>query len=349
MFGQGKITPVIILFLLLGVATWQIYNSPTSPVSRAVSKVMKRRAPTPTPLPFSQITIPALRARSYTSKLGEKTQYQQNATYTSYLTSYTSDGLKINGLLTIPTGTVPEGGWPAIVFVHGYVPPTTYETTAKYEEYVDSLASAGFVVFKIDLRGYGRSEGTPSGAYYSADYVVDTLNARAALEAADFVNKNRIGLWGHSMAGNILMRAVAARPQIPAVVIWAGAVYSYEDMQKYGINDNSYRPPVSITPRAFSRQKLYETVGSPSAKSPFWKVLSPTTYAKDIRGAIQIHHAEDDDVVNIGYSRDLADVLKAAGVQYDLETYPTGGHNIQGSSFSLAMQRTIAFFKQHLP
>jgi len=75
--------------------------------------------PTPTSYPFENLTIPYLRKQTYKSSLGSLHKVAQNNNYTSYLTSYTSDGFKINGLLTIPVGIPPKDGFPAIVFVHG--------------------------------------------------------------------------------------------------------------------------------------------------------------------------------------------------------------------------------------
>jgi dipeptidyl aminopeptidase/acylaminoacyl peptidase len=245
----------------------------------------------------------------------------------------------------------PEDGWPAIVFIHGYIPPTLYVTTEKYVDYVDYLARNGFVVLKIDLRGHGDSEGDAGGGYYGSDYVIDALNAYAALQTSNFVNKDKIGMWGHSMAGNILLRSAVIKKTIPAIVIWAGAVYSYEDQRKYGINDNSYRPPMPSATQQQNqnrRQSLFAKVGSPSAQSIFWKQVAPTNYLNDLQGAIEIHHAINDDVVNIGYSRDLMTLLDKTSVPHELFEYPTGGHNIDGSSFSLAMQRTVAFYKKYL-
>lgn len=340
---------IYLLFAVVAVTAgfWFLRSQPDR-VQTLLQSSSQSTSSTDTPSPYDQLTIPALRTRSYESSLGTRTLYASQGTYTSYITSYTSDGLKVQGLLTVPAGEMPQGGWPAIVFVHGYIPPTLYETTTRYVDYVDSLARAGFVVFKIDLRGHGESEGDPGGAYYSADYVIDTLNARAALAASDFVNPSRIGLWGHSMAGNVVLRATAARPEIPATVIWAGAVYTYEDMQKYRITDNSYRPPVTTTPRAYSRQRLYEAVGSPSASSSFWSSVAPASYVGDFKGAVEIHHAVNDDVVNVGYSRDLSAILKEAGTDYEYYEYPSGGHNIDGVSFGVAMQRTIDFYQRHL-
>src|SRR5579862_4305149 len=173
------------LIVLVGYLRQSNY-APAIELRQTIQKVVYKTVviPTSTPYPFEDLTIPYLRKLTFKSSLGDLQQIDQNDSYTSYLTSYTSEGLKINGLLTVPTGTPPDNGWPAIVFVHGYIPPKQYTTLSGYVDYVDYLARNGFVVFKIDLRGNGDSEGEPAGAYYSAGYVIDTLNAYAALQSA---------------------------------------------------------------------------------------------------------------------------------------------------------------------
>lgn len=302
----------------------------------------------PTPFPFQELTIPYLRQRSYESKLLEMREVGRNASYTSYLTSYTSDGLKINGLLTVPIGNKAVGGWPAIIFVHGYIPPASYQTLVNYSAYVDYLAKNGFVVFKIDLRGHADSQGESGGAYYSSDYIIDVLNARSALQISDFVASSKIGLWGHSMAGNVVMRSLAASPLIPAVVIWAGAVYTYEDFQQYGIGDNSYRPPSEQSASRRKRNELFEAYGQFNPKSEFWKLVPATNYLSDIKGAVSLNHAVDDSVVEIGYSRNLKSLLDRTTIEHELNEYSSGGHNLSGATFNQAMQNTVEFFKKHL-
>lgn len=304
--------------------------------------------PSPSPFPFQEMTILNLRSREYKSQLGELQKISENSSYTSYLTSYDSDGLKVNGLLTVPQGIEPEAGWPAIIFIHGYIPPQQYQTTVNYAAYVDYLAKNGFVVFKIDLRGHGNSEGEPGGAYYSEDYIVDTLNAYAALQSTDFVNPNKIALWGHSMAGNVVMRAMAAKPEISAASIWAGAVYTYKDFAEYGIDDNSYQPPQVETDRVRKRVQLINTYGNPKDGNPFWNLVSPTTYLNDLKGAVQLNHAVDDDVVDIRYSHNLNNLLNSTKVPHELNEYQSGGHNISGAAFNQAMQNTVEFFKKYL-
>lgn len=304
--------------------------------------------PMGTPSPFSDMTIPFLRTRQYESSLAELQNYQDNAQFSSYLTSYTSDGLKINGLLTVPKGEKPEEGWPAIVFVHGYIAPTIYRTTERYSDYVNYLARNGFVVFKIDLRGHGSSEGEAGGAYYSSDYVIDTLNAYAALSNSELVNPKAIGLWGHSMAGNVTTRAFAVKPEIPAVVVWAGAGYTYTDLQEYRINDQSYRPPQTNTNRARRRQMLFDAYGEFNPNSPFWSQVAITNYLKDLKGNLQIHHAVDDEVVSIDYGRNLSKLLNENNKEHDFFEYGSGGHNLSGSVFGVSMSRTVEFYRKYL-
>ncbi|RJQ35779.1 alpha/beta fold hydrolase [Candidatus Microgenomates bacterium] len=303
---------------------------------------------TPTPIPFKEITIPYLRSRTYQSSLGKLNQATETSAYIGYLTSYDSDGLKVNGYLTIPKGESPENGWPAIVFVHGYIPAQNYRTLENYSSYVDYLAGNGFVVFKIDLRGHADSEGEPGGGYYSADYIIDTLNARAALQKSGFANSKAVGLWGHSMAGNVIARALAAQPEIPAIVIWAGAVYTYSDFSEYGIADNSYQPPLTQSPSRKKRNKMFEKYGQFDPNSSFWKLVPMTNYLSGIKGAIQINHAIDDQVVDIRYSRNLNNLLDKTLIPHELNEYPSGGHNFTGSSFNEAMQNTVEFFKKYL-
>lgn len=354
------ISGAIILFMLLLIcalilgsrASMQKNSARPQPTDNQIfvedggTVTVNPQAPSPTPFPFRELTVPHLRAREYKSRLGQQTVSYQRPTYTAYNTSYDSDGLRINGLLTIPNGQPPEGGWPAIVFVHGYIPPAQYGS--QYYDYVDYLAQHGYVVFKIDLRGHAQSEGEAGGAYYSSDYIIDTLNARAALQTADFINADKVGLWGHSMAGNVTLRSLAADPTIPAVAIWGGAVFTYADRLQYGIQDGSYVPPSNQTDRQKQRQRLRNLYGEFDANHWFWKQVTPINYLADATGAISLHHSINDDVVNVEYSRGLNEILKTTKIPHNLNEYPSGGHNISGTAFVQAMQDTVAFYDKYL-
>lgn len=338
---------VLIILVIVTVASFGLLNIKNTKISSDVN-LPTVNEPIKTPFPFQELTIPYLRNREYKSTLAELKQYSDNGSYTTYLTSYDSDGLSINALITKPKEETPEGGFPAIVFVHGYIAPSIYKTTERYQDHVNYLARNGFVVLKIDLRGHGNSEGLPGGSYYSGDYIIDTLNAYSALGNSDFVNPEKIGLWGHSMAGNVTLRSFVAKKDIPAVVIWGGAGFSYTDLLTYRISDNSYRPPMQNTETQNKRRLLNETHGTFNADSEFWKQVPATNYLTGVTGAIQLHHAVDDATVNVEYSRNLNNILEKTLIPHEFYEYTSGGHNISGSAFTLAMQRTVEFFKENL-
>lgn len=276
-------------------------------------------------------------------------QLNNGSNYSQYIASYLSEGFRIRGLLTVPFGIAPEGGFKAIVFNHGYIPPSTYVTTERYVDYVRTLAEAGFVVFKIDMRGHGTSEGESEGSYFSPGYTIDAISALKSLQTVDFIDPDGIGMWGHSMAGNLVLRAMLIEPDIKAGVIWAGAVYSYDDFVKYSITDPSFNPSASTSTRAISRgRQMRDLYGPIDTETPFWQAVSLTQHIQYLESPLQIHHATDDPIVNIGYAYDLANALLENEKEYELYPYTGGGHNISAPSFNEAMRRTVIFFRENL-
>ena len=160
-------------------------------------------------------------------------------------------------------------------------------------------------------------------------------------------------MWGHSMAGNLVLRAMLVEPDVKAGVIWAGAVYSYDDFGQYGIDDNTYRPPAtseaqdSADPRRRSRE-IFETYGRPDTAVDYWKAVSLTENLGYLTQPVQLHQAEDDSVVNIGYSYGLAAALQENELLYEFYAYEGGGHNLISPYFDQAMLRTVEFFRKYL-
>lgn len=313
--------------------------------------------PTPTDVVFEigqELTIKYLRELEInSSEIVFHERLSSGYNYARHLVSYISEGNQIFGLLTIPFAEPPEGGFKAIVFNHGYIPPEVYQTTERYQAYVDYLARSGFVVFKIDYRGHGNSEGDPLGSYFSSGYTIDAITALKSLQALDYIDPQGIGMWGHSMAGNLVLRAMLVEPEIKAGVIWAGAVYSYEDFLTYGINDHTYRPPavpgeLEQDEHLRGTRAIFEVYGWPDTEQPFWQAVSLTENIDYLANPIQIHHAEDDAVVNINYSYGLAGVLLEHGKDYEFFTYDSGGHNLISPWFDQAMLRTVEFFQDNL-
>ena len=293
------------------------------------------------------MTIAAMRQGEYPgSEIIIDKELAQGINYRRYYAYYLSEGLKIYALLTIPDRQPPEGGFPAIVFNHGYIPPDVYRTTERYINYVDRLARAGYVVFRIDYRGHDNSEGEASGAYGSPDYTIDVLNALASIKSHPQVNPEKVGMWGHSMGGFLTLRAMVISDDVKAGVIWAGVVASYPEMLY------NWRRTGSFTPSPSSRGVGWRTswianYGTPEQNPEYWASVSANTYLADLSGPIQLHHGTADEDVPLDFSIRLTEQIRAVGDEVELYTYENDNHNISGY-FSQAMDRTIEFFDRFL-
>nr|WP_285427232.1 alpha/beta hydrolase [Variovorax paradoxus] len=136
------------------------------------------------------------------------------------------------------------------------------------------MLESRYRVVAVDLRGHGRSEVMPSGAYMPADYVADI----ESLIQMKFPGQKFI-LMGHSMGAQIAARLAAQRPDlVSAVVSIDGGLGFSADLvpvfQKTTDDLNSGDPGVvgpalfaafydAATPAAFKRWHARRLQGTP--------------------------------------------------------------------------------------
>lgn len=355
-----KILLVIPLLFLLGFFIFTGFGKETSQVTQTLLNTSGENDDRGGPKEeLHPLSIEYLRKQEYP---GSDVVIEQTLTpgsnYNRYIASYKSDGLKIYALLTVPFGDKPKGGWPVIVFNHGFIPPAEYRTTEKYIDYTDAFSRNGYILFRPDYRGHGNSEGTAAGGYGSSAYTIDVLNAVSSIKRLKdpsnvnsqllIVNAEVIGMWGHSMGGHITLRNMVVNKDVKAGVIWAGVVASYPDLI------NSWRRTPSVTGtqplsggRAGWRQGLIQQYGSPEDNPEFWSSISANTYLKDISGPLQLQHGTADTSVPVAFSEKLNDQMKKAGKPVELFMYPGDDHNLSNNLYS-ALERSVAFFDKYL-
>lgn len=365
-----RIPRLLLLFLLITGGCTAISEKKTfSTVSSKIAKTATVSNPTATRLPSSTLTLSAKKTQSVTPRPTEtphpmvvevqraiqypgseiviEDELSPGSNYRRYYASYRSDGLKIYGLLTIPQGEKPEVGWPAIVFNHGYIPPEQYRTTERYVAYVDRLARAGYIVFRIDYRGHDQSEGVATGAYSNPGYLVDVLNAVSSLKRFPQTNPDRIGMWGHSMGGYLTLRAMVVSKEIKAGVIWAGVVGSYEDLMYNWRRSSTVVIPTLRPGGVRWRDSWVNQYGTPEENPDFWNSISSNSYLAELSGPVQLHHGTADTDVPVEFSTTLAEQIESAGGYVELFTYQGDNHNLS-NYFTTAMNRTIEFYDRFL-
>ena len=284
-----------------------------------------------------QWSIPALSARSYTAgPLSSRGVLGRGAGFTRHALQFRSDGLTQYGFADVPDG---PGPFPVIVMVHGHVNPSAYHTPDYTTRYADALARAGFLVLHPDLRGYGRSQGTEPLFY--AGYSVDVLNLIGSVQqyagqgVLTRARRGPVGLWGHSLGGNVVLRAAVVKPE------WVSAVLMYGGMsgdvrQNAAQEVNVYRDPAGSQVLRFPTS-ITESVSTPG-------------YEARLNAAFSIHWGTSDREVPPAWSEALCLRLRQLGKAHDCVSYAGAPHLFPaGSDWNTAfLTRSTAFFQKFL-
>ncbi len=330
-------------------------SGPQVPATGATPSPAPSAAAAPSSTPTSAannipLAISAMRAKLYPgSDFVVEQRLPPGPNYTRQIVSYLSDGLKIYGLLTVPTGVKPAGGWPVILLNHGYIPPTEYSTTQSYAGVDAILAPAGYIVFKPDYRGHGNSQGTPCQIYICPDYVTDSMNALAAIKRYPAANPDKVGVWGHSMGGDITLHELVLTHDLKAAVLMAGVVGSYSDLIDWW--KVRVATGVLTTQNDLQTNELVDQMvnlhGTPQTDPGYWNAIDPTQFISDIDAPVLIQVGTADAVVPPKFSQGLAAQLQAAGKNVTYRVYPGADHNLAPDT-GMAVAEALAFFDQYL-
>ncbi len=140
---------------------------------------------------------------------------------TEELTIDAPGGVKLSATVTVPAGT---GPFPGLVLIHGSGPQDRDETIFGHKPFwvlADALTRRGVAVLRYDKRGVGKSTG-PTATVTSLDFAGDAEAALGALLARPEVNRDRVGLLGHSEGGLIAPLIAGRREGVAFVVLLAG-------------------------------------------------------------------------------------------------------------------------------
>jgi len=285
---------------------------------------------TPTPDPYADLTIEALRRRAYGGGyIRLERVLAVTPAFTRTLFTYLSDGLTIYGFMNIPQG---KGPFPVVIVLHGYVDPARYSTLAYTTRYADALARAGFLVLHPNYRNYPPSDEGPN--MFRVGYAVDVLNLIAMLPTLPMARADAVGLFGHSMGGGIALRVLTVNPTIRAAVLY-GSMSADER--------RNFERILQWSGGARGREEL-------SVPEEILRRISPASYLQDIRTPIQIHHGASDATVPPEWSRELYEQLRGLGKAVEWFEYPGQPHTFPAGSPAdrLLLERSTAFFRKHV-
>ncbi|RFF27087.1 MULTISPECIES: S9 family peptidase [unclassified Wenzhouxiangella] len=242
------------------------------------------------------------------------------------------EGHELHYRLIRPADFDPEKKYP--VFVHVYGGPTHRMVTDNWSRrmLIDQyMARRGYVVFSLDNRGVERQgKAFQEPAYLKLGQVEmrDQMVGVDWLRAQDFVDPDRIGIFGWSYGGYMSLMALAQYP-------------------------GEFAAGVSVAP--VTNWTLYDThyteryMGRPQDQPDVYKQGNVLTYADAMTDPLLLVHGMADDNVLFTHSTKLMNDLQNRAYPFELMTYPGEKHAIAGDGPRLHAYRTITdFLDRHL-
>ena len=269
-----------------------------------------------------------MRARAYGGGMIEiLAKLDESSSFTRYKIRYPSDGLTIYGFANIPKG---EGPFPVIIAIHGNYDTSNYQLMPYSTYDADILARRGYLVFHPNMRNFGES--SKGDDLYRSGTAIDILNLVAILKAPiaktgelEKAKTEKIGLWAHSMGGEIALRVVTVSNNIDATVLYApmtGDIIKNAQMINYT-----------------------EEINTPAHLIP---AISPHYSYYNITSALKLYHGTADSVIPVEYSRETCQTLTSLGKEINCAFYEGAKHTFN-SNYTVDFENSyFYFFQTHL-
>jgi dipeptidyl aminopeptidase/acylaminoacyl peptidase len=249
------------------------------------------------------------------------------------LVSYPSfDGRDIPAWLYRPAV---EGKVPVLLSIHGG--PEAQEKPV-YQPVYQYLLSRGIAVLATNIRGstgYGKSYQRLIQRDWGGGDMQDWEHAVKWLREQDWVDEDRIGVYGGSYGGFAVLTCVTRLPDL-----WAAAVDIFGPS-----NLVTFAKAVPPTWKRF----IARFVGDPEAEPDFLMERSPITYVENVTTPLLVIQGATDPRVVKGESDQLVDKLKSLGREVEYVVFDDEGHGFTKRANELRAYRlTAEWLERHL-
>ena len=258
----------------------------------------------------------------------------EDASYNSF------DGLKVSARLYLPSEHLGfKGPRPLVLYVHGG--PQSQERpdfTWFSMPLIQFLTLNGFAVFVPNVRGsagYGLRYMKRVDHDWGGKDMLDHIEGLKMLEKDSRIDSSRRAVIGRSYGGYMTLMLVSRHPDL-----WKAACDMFGP---YDLIAFIYRLPE--TWRTF----FYLSVGHPEKDKEFLTERSPKSYLKNVKCPMLILQGRNDPRVLAAESREVAENLKANGVETEFLIFEDEGHDvIKFKNKVLCYTKIVGFFKKHL-
>jgi dipeptidyl aminopeptidase/acylaminoacyl peptidase len=250
-----------------------------------------------------------------------------------------TDGLEIEGLLTLPVKYQQGRRYPLVIMIHGG--PMGWfleEFTGRHGVYsmAGNFADRGWASLRPNIRGsggYGRKFRFANYNDWGGKDYQDLMAGVDYLISSGIADPDRLAIMGWSYGGYMTSWAITRTKRFKAAVVGAGVTNLWS---MTGTTDI-----VSFLPDYFS--------GEPWDNFKAYFDHSPMAHVKGVTTPTLILHGEADIRVPIGQSYELYNALKRQGVTTTMVVYPRMGHLPGEPRAELdVLRRTIEWVERHV-
>jgi dipeptidyl aminopeptidase/acylaminoacyl peptidase len=249
----------------------------------------------------------------------------QVVTYTSF------DGRRIPALLFKPD--IAEGGKiPVVLSIHGG-PESQERPEYRYNGLYQYLAYRGVAVLAPNIRGstgYGKSYQRLIYHDWGGDDLKDMEHAAQYLLEQDWVDPDRIGVFGGSYGGFATLSCVTRLPQY-----WAAGAEL--------VGPSNLVTFATAVPPTW-KQFIAELLGDPETEASFLLERSPITYVDQIRCPLLVIQGANDYRVVKAESDQMVERIRARGGMVDYIVLTDEGHIFTRRTNQIEAFRAVAEF-----
>ncbi|BAS27184.1 S9 family peptidase [Limnochorda pilosa] len=247
----------------------------------------------------------------------------------------TWDGRTLSGWLYRPAAAGPDHRVPVVLSIHGG--PESQERPI-YVPFYQVLLDRGIGVFAPNVRGssgYGRTFQRLIYRDWGGGELKDFEACARFLQGLDWVDPERVGVFGGSFGGFATLSCISRLPRY-----WAAAVDIVGPS-----NLVTFAKSVPPTWRDFMAQ----WVGDPEKDADLLRERSPITYVEQIRAPLLVIQGANDPRVNRHESEQMVERLRELGREVEYLVFEDEGHGFTKRANNLkAYRATAAFFEGKL-
>jgi dipeptidyl aminopeptidase/acylaminoacyl peptidase len=249
-----------------------------------------------------------------------------------YVRFKASDGLELDGYLTLPSGVQAPDRLPMVLLPHGG--PHVRGDEWAYDNDAQFLASRGYLVLQVNFRGsIGRGGDFEAAGYrkWGTRVQDDLIDGVRWAIAQGYADPKRICSYGGSFGAYSAMMVAARAPDLFRCAAGLSGLY---DLEAFATDSDT-------SGSAYGQSYIARAIGNDPAE---WRANSPIDAAGRIKVPVFLAHGEADERTPYAQAVAMKKALERAGNPPEWMSVPGEGHGFYKDANNVAFYTRLEAF-----